>query len=89
MDEDLNQMTREELIEEVRKLRQGIRQHRDCSGQDLCWHHPSLWGLLPEKTDSIPVVPAWPEFLEGCIRYRRSLDEQALSAQRAFSTNTG
>ena len=29
-----------------------------------CWHHPSLWGLLPEKTDPIPVVPEWPEFIK-------------------------
>ena len=43
---------------------------------------PALWGLLPEKTDPVPVVPEWPQFLEGCIRYRRSLDEQAPSAPR-------
>ena len=66
MDEDLNQMTREELIDEVKKLRQGIRKHRDSSRHELCWHHPSLWGLLPEKTDPIPVVPEWPEFIRGC-----------------------
>src|SRR5262245_56016315 len=50
MDEDLIQMTREQLIDEVKSLRQGVRQHRDSSLHDLCWHHPSLWGLLPEKT---------------------------------------
>jgi len=38
-------------IDEVKRLRQGIRQHRDSSLHELCWHHPSLWGLLPEKTD--------------------------------------
>jgi hypothetical protein len=27
-------------------------------------------------------VPDWPEFLQGCIRYRRSLDEQAPDAPR-------
>jgi hypothetical protein len=64
------------LIEEVRRLRAGIRDHRDSSGHDLCWHHPQLWGLLPEKTDPLPVVPTWPEFLAGCLRYRKSLDEQ-------------
>jgi len=82
MDEDLDRMTREELIEEVKKLRQGIRRHRDSSGQELCWHHPALWGLLPEKTDPIPVVPEWPEFMRGCVRYRQSLDEQAPDAPR-------
>jgi hypothetical protein len=62
MDEDLDQMTREEVIEEAKKLRRVIRQHRDSSGHELCWHHPAFWGLLPEKTDPVPVVPQWPEF---------------------------
>lgn len=35
MDEDLFQMTRNELIEEVRRLRRGIRQHRDSSLHEL------------------------------------------------------
>ena len=82
MDEDLNQMTRDALIEEVRKLRQGIRRHRDSTEHKLCWHHPALWGLLPEKTDPIPTVPDWPEFLNGCIQYRQSLDAQAPDAPR-------
>ena len=43
MDEDLFQMTRDDLIDEVRRLRQGIRQHRDRSLHELCWLHPSLW----------------------------------------------
>jgi len=57
MDEDLDTRTREELIAEVKKLRRGIREHRDSTGHDLCWHHPALWGLLPEKTDPLPAVP--------------------------------
>lgn len=82
MDADLEPMSREQLIEEVKKLRQGIREHRDSTTHELCWHHPALWGLLPEKTDPIPVVPEWPQFLRGCIRYRQSLDEQAPQAPR-------
>ena len=77
MDSDLNSFSREELIAEVKKLRAGIRAHRDASGHDLCWHHPQLWGLLPEKTDPLPMVPDWPEFMAGCILYRRSLDERS------------
>nr|WP_275298198.1 hypothetical protein [Halomonas campisalis] len=76
-------MTREELLDEVSKLRQAIREHRDCSGHDLCWHHPALWSLLPEKSDPVPVVPEWPAFMRGCIRYRQSLDEQAPDAPRS------
>jgi hypothetical protein len=83
MDDDLQQMSRDELIAEVTKLRAGIREHRDSRGHELCWHHPQLWGLLPEKTDPLPTVPDWPQFLEGCIAYRRSLDEQAPQAPRS------
>lgn len=83
MDEDLEQMSRNDLREEVRKLRQGIREHRDSSMHALCWHHPALWGLLPEQTDPVPVVPEWPVFLQGCIRYRQSLDAQAPTAPRS------
>jgi hypothetical protein len=82
LDGDLHAMSRDQLIEEVKRLRAGIREHRDSSGQDLCWHHPRLWGLLPEKTDPLPTVPTWPEFLAGCIRYRKSLDD-ALSGRVA------
>ena len=83
MDDDLDTMSRERLIAEVRTLRAGIREHRDASMHELCWHQPELWGLLPEKTDPVPVVPAWPQFLEGCVKYRQSLDEQAPQAPRS------
>jgi hypothetical protein len=33
LDEDVDALTREELITEVRRLRAGIRAHRDSSGQ--------------------------------------------------------
>lgn len=80
MDEDLDAFTRDELIVEVKKLRAGIRAHRDTTGHDLCWHHPDLWSLLPERTDPAIAVPPWPKFMRGCIRYRQSLDDQAPSA---------
>ena len=83
MDEDLTALSREQLIEEVRKLRRGIRVHRDSSGHELCWHHPQLWSLLPEQQDPLPTVPDWPQFLRGCIRYRQSLDEQLPAAPRS------
>lgn len=75
MDEDLDSLSREELLVEIRKLRSAIRAHRDSSGQDLCWHHPNLWSLLPEKVKPEIAVPEWPQFMRGCIRYRQSLDE--------------
>ena len=82
MDEDLDALTREQLLEEAKRLRAGIRAHRDSSGHDLCWHHPDLWRLLPEPLDPRIAVPAWPQFLRGCIRYRQSLDEQLPDAPR-------
>lgn len=76
LDNDLENFSREQLMEEVKKLRQGIRTHRDGTGHDLCWHHPDLWNLLPEKTEPQIAVPDWPEFMRGCVKYRSSLDEQ-------------
>ena len=80
LDDDLLQMSRETLIAEVKRLRAGIREHRDSSGHDLCWHHPQLWGLLPERIDPKIAVPPWPKFLRGCLKYRESLEVQALNA---------
>ena len=82
MDDDLANFDREALVSEVKRLRDGIRKHRDSSGHNLCWHHPELWGLLPESTDPVPSVPDWPQFLKGCIRYRESLDSQLPNAPR-------
>jgi hypothetical protein len=75
-DDDLQQLSKIQLIEEVMKLRDGIREHRDSSGHELCWHHPKLLNLLPEKTDPKIAVPDWPEFMKGCIKYRKSLDDE-------------
>ena len=80
LDDDLLQMSRETLIAEVKRLRAGIREHRDSSGHDLCWHHPQLWGLLPERIDPQIAVPPWPKFLRGCLKYRESLEVQAPNA---------
>jgi len=80
MDEDLDTLSRESLIQEVKSLRAGIREHRDSSGHQLCWHHPNLWGLLPETVAPEVAIPPWPKFLRGCIHYRQSLDQQAHGA---------
>ncbi len=76
MDEDLQGLGRDELIAEVKRLRAGIREHRDSSGHALCWHHPQLWGLLPERVAPQVAVPPWPKFLRGCLRYRESLERE-------------
>ena len=82
MDEDLAGLDRDALVAEVQKLRAGIRRHRDSSGQGLCWHHPHLWNLLPERTTPEVAVPPWPNFLRGCVKYRESLDTQLPDAPR-------
>ncbi len=83
MDQDLDAMTREELIAEARRLRAGIRAHRDSTRRALCWHHPAALGLQPEWPDPLPTVPTWPESLRGCLQYRQSLDEQLPVAPRS------
>ena len=88
-DADIEGMSRDQLIEEVRRLRAGIRDHRDSSGMTLCWHHPQLWGLLPEKIDPQIAVPEWPQFLRGCVRYRQNLDAERPDAPRTTEEYEG
>jgi hypothetical protein len=80
LDRDLEEMSREQLVEEAKKLR-AVRAHRDSSGHDLCWHHPQLWGLLPEPIPRDLAVPPWPKFLRGCLKYRESLDRELPDAR--------
>jgi len=76
-------MSREQLVDEVIRLRQGIREHWDNTGLDLvCGGHSGIWDLLPERSDSVPAVPAWPAFIRARLRYRKSLDEQRLDGPR-------
>ncbi len=89
MDDDLDDLTASELRVEVERLRAGIRQHRDGTGHELCWHHPDLWDLLPEAGELDVAVPEWPEFLRGCVRYRESLDQQLPSAPRTTQDYDG
>jgi len=82
IDADLNTLSHDQLLSEVKRLRAAIRRHRDATEHELCWHHPDMWDLLPEKRDPNITVPAWPQFMRGCIRYRQSLDAQAAAAPR-------
>ena len=82
-DSDLEALTRDQLVAEVKRLRAGIRTHRDSTGHDLCWHHPDLWGLLPERVAPEVAVPPWPKFLRGCLRYREALERELPDAPMA------
>lgn len=81
LDADLETLDRVALVAEIKRLRAGIRAHRDSSGHDLCWHHPELWGLLPEQIDPAVAVPPWPQFLRGCVAYREALGRELRLAQ--------
>ena len=83
MDDDLKDMDSDALTAEVQRLRAGIRAHRDSSGHDLCWHHPQLWDLLPERPDPDVAVPPWPKFLRGCVAYREALERELPTAPAA------
>ena len=81
-DADLEAMSHAALLAHAREMRAAIRVHRDASGHELCWHHPELWGLLPDTPEGGWVVPDWPQFLRGCILYRASLDRELGEAPR-------
>jgi hypothetical protein len=74
LDRDLDGMSRKDLVSEAKKLRTGIREHRDATDHDLCWYQPGLWSLLPEKVEPKPEVPPKDEFLRCCALYRDSLE---------------
>ena len=82
-DRDLEELNRDQLVAEVKRLRAGIRAHRDSTGHDLCWHHPDLWGLLPERVTPELAVPPWPKFLRGLPALSRGAGSR--TARRAES----
>ncbi|MBB2754114.1 UNVERIFIED_ORG: hypothetical protein GGI57_004847 [Rhizobium aethiopicum] len=82
-DADLDSMSHADLLSAARAMRHAIRIHRDMSGHELCWHHPDLWTLLPDPPAGGQIVPDWPQFMRGCIRYRQSLDNQLAQAPRS------
>lgn len=84
LDRDLDGLGFQALLGEAKRMRRAIRAHRDATGHDLCWHHPDLWDLLPDKKPIDVTVPDWPQFLRGCIHYRASLDRQLPAAPRTF-----
>ena len=81
-DADLDRMDHAALLTAARAMRAAIRKHRDATEQELCWHHPELWALLPDGPSGGLAVPDWPQFMRGCVRYRASLDRQLPQAPR-------
>jgi hypothetical protein len=79
---DLDALPHADLLAAAKSMRRAICAHRDTSEHELCWHHPDMWALLPDPPQVKPVVPEWPQFMRGCIRYRQSVDQQLSGAQR-------
>jgi hypothetical protein len=73
LDLDVEFMDLEQMRTEILKLRTAIRTHRDSAGHSLCWYHPELWSLLPDKEMPNPKIPPTGEFLAKCAEYRASL----------------
>lgn len=84
MGRDLAGMIREQRINEVQRLRDGIRGTKTppntnsvgTSRTYLRYAEEDLWAQLQEDTAPQPTVRGWLRFLRGCIWYRQSLDVQ-------------
>ncbi len=65
-----------QLATEIRRLRDGIKEHRSATGHELCWlNDVALWTLIGE--DAAPAyphetLPVREEFLSQCCRYYES-----------------
>ncbi len=67
---DLGGMSREQLQQEVIKLRKAIRYHRDQKGDDNCWLDDFvLYGALPEQIKANPELPDKELMMVNCSRY--------------------
>ena len=70
VDGDLKAMTRDLLEVEAKRLRDGIRQHRDEKGDDrCCLDDQRLYALLPDTQAAITTLPAKEIFLKSCERF--------------------
>jgi hypothetical protein len=68
-DADLDQMATERLRNELLKLRDGIRRHRD-RGTSKDWEDDQrLYNLLPDNVGSVTTLPPRAEFLDGCEHF--------------------
>lgn len=69
-DKELNEVSRDELISEIYRLRKGIRYHRDEKGDDRCWlDDQKLYELLPETGNKDFTLPPKEKFLQSCNRF--------------------
>ena len=65
MDDDLEAFSRDQLVAEVKRLRTAIREHRDSSLHELCWHHPKCGDSCPKSPIRSPSFPSGRSFCAG------------------------
>jgi hypothetical protein len=64
-----------DLVDEILRLRNAIRHHREQTGHQMCWENDEeLWKVLDDQTKITHAVPSWPEFMQKCVEYRKSKD---------------
>ena len=69
-DQDVLSMNTEKLIEEVLRLRNAIRTHRDQEGHDRCWlDDGDLYCILPEGLRGSQELPSLSEWKKKCAEY--------------------
>ncbi len=67
---NIDKMTKDQLKEEIIRLRNAIRKHRDEKGHDRCWLDDNeLYMVLPEQKSADTKLPNWREFSEECRKY--------------------
>lgn len=66
----IQQMSVAELKDEVIRLRNGIREHRDTTGDDRCWLDDLLlYKLLPGSLPESAELPPWEEMERLCRQF--------------------
>lgn len=64
-----------DLVDEILRLRNAIRHHREQTDHAMCWENDEeLWKILDEETKITHTPPSWPEFMQKCVEYRKSKD---------------
>ncbi|MEK7583902.1 MAG: hypothetical protein AAB490_01545 [Patescibacteria group bacterium] len=71
-DTDVEKMAQGQLRREVKRLRDGLRKHRDARSNSRCWHNDlGLYGLLPEGKKPGKMLGDEKMLLRNCKRYIR------------------
>lgn len=62
-----------QLIDEIKAIRNEIRYHRDQKGDDRCWvDDVRLWTLLPDASPKPTALPPFEEMMKRCGAFYRN-----------------